>query len=459
MEYSGQFIGLVLLALALSGCVRDESYPGLVADKQRHVVSGGGWPLGDEVPIKVSIDEDQLSTIIATRGTGPVATPPNTTADKVRYEQTVLRLFAFRDTCDQKGPLNYEPDFTKRSADTEGKADCLIDDSDYLVGVPALLKNDKTGILHLKCNDLKTDTTLYYSDHYRDVGYHFFLNYIDDLVPTAEQTHRDASGVYYDLHNDGTRDFMVGAAPKLTPFVLDTQYPNVRLSATERDRILNIGNYSTYAARLGIHPRISLHHLMSQLCFYAYPADETAVDIGIESIEIDGCHDGRLFVAAPHIDNVGFIPNGNRSYISLMDKNPDGNQQSPYVTLSADRNTVNWTAGMDRSQWQNNPSTHIGGDMMVAPDSIYRMRITYRQMLKRLNPTTGQPDVVRVTAHYRLLAPMIDSCYDPQKRMFMFKPGQIYNINIGVFGMQHLEIIVTLGGWIDGGDATGGDYW
>ncbi len=459
MRYIRKIIGCIPLILALLACSDEGSYPGYGSDKLSSVLSSnGGWPVGELEAIKVSIDESKLSTPQVTRGTGPLVTPPTSDIEKQRYEGAVWRVFAFRDTYDQQGPLAYSPDFTQRSASEEGKADCLIDGSNYLLGMPALLKNDKTGVLHLKTDDLQRDSTLYYSDHYRDVGYNFFVSYLDDLEPTAEQTHRDETGVYYDILSDGTRDFLVGASPKLTPAVLDENYASVKLSANDRNMVLNVGNYSALAARLGIHPIVSAHHVMSRLCFYAYPADNTAVDIGIESIEIESHNQGKFYVAGQNPDGVGFYPSEQRSYIPLMDKNPDGGIHSPYVPLSPERNTVNWKNGMDSKIWQNNPSTHVGGDMMLAPDSIYRMRITYVQTLKSTNPKTGEPSKAHVTAEYRLLVPHLDACIDPQTSRYMFRAGQIYNINIGVFGMNKIEIIVTLGGWIEGGSVVADDW-
>lgn len=463
MKYFGLIIAWTMLAAGLTACT-EESYPGLASDKlPLEIASGeGSWPMGQKIPVEVGVNTSLFTFDAVTRGTGPFVDPAEETRDKQRYSKIVWRIFAFRDTRDQQGPLDYDPDYTARSGAPNGKADCLVDGTDaaYFLGLPATLAADHSGALQMKQDDLMRDTLMYYDgDTYRDVGYNFYVSCLDDMEATEANAHRDANGVYYDLEMDGTRDYMAGSAPRLTPYVLDNNYSNVRLSNEQRNRILNIGNYSAYSAKMGIHPIADVQHLLACLRFFAYPADNSVVDIGVESIEIE-CHNkGQLYVVALNPDDVGLRLTEERNYISLMDRNPDGGDMSPFVTLSPDRNQINWIAGMDANIWQNNTPTHVGGDMMVPQDSAYRMRVTFVQTLKHINEKTGEYDKARVTATYRLTAPHIEACIDPQTGRYRFRAGQAYNVNIGVYGMRRIEVNVTLGGWKNGGEISNDDWW
>jgi hypothetical protein len=310
-----------------------------------------------------------------------------------------------------------------------------------------------------KIGNTRKDTTLYYGFAHRETGYNFFAYYMDDL-PLDGKMHRDDTGVWYDVELDGTQDIMVGHAPQLTPEVLDSNYAEIvgRLPKDSRNKILNIGNYSDVAASWSIHPYINMEHKLVRLRFLTYPADRSCDSVIIEKIEIECRNKGQFYVVAPYQDNVGFRPGDERNFISLHDINPTENRDSvgiaPYVLPldTVNRNKVLWAEGMSETNWLENPFTLIGGDMLVPQDSVFKMRLTYRQVLRNHSPQTGMYNYSRVTTLYRLPAPKVPVSIDPVTRQYVYRAGYVYNINLGVYGLRPIEVSTELDGWGNGGD-------
>ncbi len=459
---------LVLPALCVVGCA-GESYPGLEYDRsvsEDIINNESGMTTPDGVPIEVFVSPQRFITA-TTRGLGPFIVPDSTDVisqeDSIRYSnryvKSVFYTFAFRDTPDDQGALTYSPDFTKHSNDkNDGKVNCLIDAADKPYGMPGLLDSDRSGRIHMKRAGLRMDTTMYYGNRYKDVGYNFFVYHVDDM-PLEGKMHRDETGVWYDVDLDGTRDIMAGAASILTPDVLDSNYPEIsrNLTREERDHILNVGNYSDFAAQRGIHPYVNLKHQLVRLRFRAYPADQSCDMVFIDSVKIKAKHSGKLYVATPNPDNIGFVMDDDRTWLDLHEIHPTRHHDSlgvaPLVLpLDTVSNHVSWTDDMAGKEWMDNPPTIVGADMMVPQDTLLQMELSYRQILKRKDKQTGLPVVANSTASYTLPAPQIEVNYDPDRDLYFYRPGYIYNINIGIYGMRPIEVAVTTEGWQDGGD-------
>ncbi len=453
--------------LTLTSCA-GESYPGLEYDRtvSEDIInneSGLNTPYG--VPIEVYVSPQRFVTT-STRGLGPFIVPDSmetiSTEDSIRYSNRYVKslfyTFAFRDTPDDQGALTYLPDFTKHSNDkNDGKVNCLVDAGDKPYGMPGMLDSDRSGRIHMKREGFRMDTTMYYGDRSKDVGYNFFVYYVDDM-PLEGRMHRDDTGVWYDVDLDGTRDIMAGTAPLLTPEVLDTAYAEIsrNLTREERDHILNVGNYSDFAAQRGIHPYVTLKHQLARLRFWAYPADRSCDSVFIESIEIEGKFGGKLYVAAPNRETIGFRMDTTRTWRPLHEVHPTKHRDSLGVTplilpLDTLRNHVSWIDGKSDVDWIKNEPTIVGADMMVPEDSILMMQLVYRQILNNIDPQTGQNSINRVKATYRLPAPQVAINFDEGRKRYLYRPGYVYNINIGVFGLRQAEVNVSLGGWMDGG--------
>ena len=459
----GHILTLVTVALLLASCA-GESYPGMEYEYvlNEDIINDESGKTNDRgvmIDVYLAPDTYTMGSVSTTRGTGPFIVPDTTRQDSNRYEHSTFHVFAFRASPDDQGLLTYSPDYTKRSSDpNDGKVNCLVDGTNYNLGVPSRLDLNRSGKLHFKHYDMLNDSMLYYSAKYNDVGYNFFAYHLDDFVPTEATTHRTTEGICYDIDIDGTRDLMYGYAPKLTSDVLDSLIikDNLEIEEEQRNHILNIGYYSSYAAYHGVRPYINLKHALTRLRFMAYPADATCDSVTIESIEILAHNKAHLWVARPNVNDVGLTFEPERAYVAMMDHNatthPDSVGIMPYQPLRTEGNTVNWQPEYEGNDWKDNPPTIIGGDMLLPTDSVFRMKLTYRQTLINKDPRTGENIVNRNTTTYDLRAPEVDVSYDERLRRYMYLPGHTYHINIGVYGLRPIVVNTSVDGWEEGED-------
>ena len=464
----GHILTLVTVALLLASCA-GESYPGMEYEYvlNEDIINDESGKTNDRgvmIEVYLAPDTYTMGSVSTTRGTGPFIVPDTIRQDSNRYERSVFNVFAFRASPDDQGMLDYSPDYTKRSNDpNDAKVNCLVDGSNYNLGAPSRLDLNRSGKLHFKHYDMLNDSLLYYSAKYNDVGYNFFAYHLDDFVPTEATTHRTTEGICYDIDIDGTRDLMYGYAPKLTSDVLDSLIikDNLVIEDVQRNHILNIGYYSSYAAYHGVRPYVNLKHALTRLRFMAYPADATCDSVTIEAIEILAHNKVHLWVARPNAGEVGLTFEPERAYVPLMDHNatthPDSVGILPYQPLRTEGNTVNWQPEYEGNGWKDNPPTIIGGDMLVPTDSVFRMKLTYRQTLKNIDPTTGKNITNRNTTTYDLRAPQVDVSYDERLRRYMYLPGHTYHINIGVYGLRSIVVNTDVDGWGQGEDIPPND--
>ena len=461
MKYSARHITLFSLFAAMLSACSGESYPGVENETERaagliNAESGKG---DSGVPIVVTLNQTGFFNNVVTRGTGPVIMPSENKEDSLRdaehYETALFYIYAFRDQQDERGNWTYLPDLTKRSADpNDNNTNCLVDGNYPLLGIKSQLDSDHSGVLHMKRDNLLKDTTLYYPNSREEFGYNFFCYYIDDFLPDDSNAKREHDAIYYDMELDGTRDIMLGHAPRLTRQVLEERYSDITLSEEDRHHVLNVGNYSAYAAYLGIHPIVDVHRTMARLRFRGIPADESACNVLFNRIVVKAKHKGRLCVAHSNQEEIGITFDEELADIELMDRNPDGHGNSRYVPLVATDSLVNWKEGMNREDWHDpknlEGSVVIGGDMLLPPAQQYRMEITYTQLLKNIDPLTGEREKNTVTAIFTMDAPHLkDVNYDEATNSYVFMAGQTYNVNIGVYGLRPLGFSFGMDGWED----------
>jgi hypothetical protein len=453
----------IILASFLVACYSD-TYPGVdydygAGDEASNNEKGKTSNKG--VPLRVFVKEQSLYTALAinsnasagasrvTRGTGPFDIPDTTN----HYHKSVFRLFGFRDRPDDQGPLDYVPDLRMRSTNTEDiDRNCIIDGRNFTEGMPAHLMKDHSGEFQMVREDLKTDTALYYAARYNDIGYNFFAYHIDDAAIVNAQ--RESDRIYYDIDIDGTQNIMVGHTERLTPEQLDSRHSNIHLSQAQRDKVLNIGNYSSYSSQLGIHPIIDMKHQLARFEFRAYPADSSCNDIFIDSIGLYAKNRGRLVVAASNMREVGMSFEDRRDTLWLKGPNPfktdpDSIGIYPYESLKAENNTVNWEDGMSRERWTDNPYKRIGGDLLVPPDTKFVMTIHYKQFLR--NADKG---LHTYKSRFVITPPTsVDSNYDEETSSWWFKKGNRYVVRIAVYGLPKIKVYIDqLDPWVEDPD-------
>ena len=374
-------IGLLTLVAAVGLAACSESYPGMLYDDSGSKAKNEeGLDSTSLVPLYVYVNKQSFFSVTATpgngrapgdtRGIGPFQPITSTTdgagnpvvyteEDSIRYFQTNFRIFSFRDgkyaTTGSAYPatLADDPDMTWTLLAEDGsghrdeeKLNCLVDGYSYYSGIHSHLDN-KSGLA------VVSRAPLYYGT-YQDVGYNFFAYVIDDLESSANTVHRTRDSIYYDVTLDGTQDVMCGKAPKLTAEVLDERYSQVKLSDAERNRILNIGNYSTYAAHRNIDPYVDVYHQLTQLKFRAYAGEEGVDSTTIDSIYVEAPNTGKLIVAHRDPSRVGLYLNSTngRYYLHEKPEIVDSVQSDSTTTKRMLRNCAIMQPGSHRVQWK-----------------------------------------------------------------------------------------------------------
>lgn len=449
MKYIWRYIALWMTAMVLANCSK-ESYPGLeyVPSIPASLVNNeSGRSTGMGMPVSLSVNGSTFQMTNVTRGYGPL----DDVSNEERFDNTLFYVFAFRDNPDEQGSLAYNPSFLQHSAGDN--PDCLVDngDNDYL-GMPAHI-DVETGVVHMLRKNLRVDTTMYYGSRHQDNGYDFYLYHVDDFQPTASNAHRDETGIYYDMELDGTQDIMTGHSLKMTEEMLVANYPGYSgLSQEQRHHILNIGNYSAYAAYYDINPIIYMRHLLTQLNFYAYPADQSAREIQFTSVEITAQCAGRLYVVKKDFNGLTFEvdPNVPAKPIALQERSIDDTEEcGPYQPLTPENYQINWDPEtMSSTDWTQNPRVTIGDGMMLPTAASFRMKVSYRQR-NNADPLSYRS----VTAEYLLKAPELEESTDEASGEFMFLPSKTYAVKLGIYGGRTPTVVVGLdGGWEEGED-------
>ena len=452
MRYSWNYMALWMMTVAVMLGCSSESYPGIdyepeIPDALRNDESGRSTGKGLSVSLSVSGPSFQITNV--SRGQGPL----DDVANVARFKDARFYVFAFRDNPDDQGPFAYNPSFKQHSKDDN--PDCLIDDSDNeWLGMPARI-DIESGAIHMLRKNLRVDSILYYGTRHQDIGYNFYVYHIDDVNIDATNAHRDETGIYYDLELDGTQDIMTGRSIRFTDEVLRNNYPGYSdLPLETRNHIMNIGNYSAYSANYDVNPIIYMRHLLTQLKFYAYPGDKSCKDIEFKDIQIEARYKGRLYVVKVDVSKLDFSFDESKMFIPLMEPsiNEDGTKGT-YQPLTPEKYKIDWSEDMDKTDWTKNPGVHLGGDMILPPETTFHLKVAYQQK-NNADPISYRS----VEADYLLMAPELEESRDEVTGEFCFLPGKSYVVKLGIFGGRTPEVQVNLDGWQDGGDIEiGGD--
>lgn len=454
-----------------------ESYPGLDFDQTEGRDSIGNqdsW--AESTPIKVFVNEQDIfiirsGTRSSTRGVGPFdSTDPD---NENRLDNATFYVLAFRDgkytqgsNAELQKPTDLRwwsyaqdgPNGWNDNDKTHNHNHCLLDGLRYNYGLPMYLNAGGSGLLDLYPSKDKgsegsqSRTEYYYSSDNQQVPYNFFAYYLDNMPVEA---HRTETSFYYDAEIDGTQDVMCGAAPDLLSQIrsgkLGTKWDV--LSADEKRTLENIGGYCTFAAHRGIHPEVRMKHLLTRFRFIVYPADNSADDITIKKISIESRHKrnaGKLVVAARYTDDIGF---------TFMDKSPTESTplylREPYDSSRGycpdlESKTVTWNPDKKKAEQKRDT---IGSSLMLAPDTGY---ILYLEGTQMKEDKYGDPSSKKAYDFHSAYTLSIDDLDRSEKNRtpdgsYWFAPGNIYNIQIAVYGLKEIEIKAYIDGWVDGG--------
>lgn len=441
-------------ALVTASC--SESYPGLeYVPDPAHVIKNTEDLSRNQTPIMLFATEQDFFTVgtraagATTRGTGTF----EGAEDKwTKYYNSVFNVFAFRagtgdDGNGGQGDLTDAPNLTLSAYSNPNNhpdpdnTSCLLDGEDYWRGASFKFNPDRSGAFESKTNE-----KYYYSGTYQDVGYNFFVYYIDDFKATSANTHREEGSVWYDLEIDGAQDIMYGSAPTLTRSLLDDTYADLNLTEKEKTNILKAnGGYSTYSGHRNLHPIVKLSHKLCRLKFYAYPGDASASSTTIDSISVVSKYKGKLTVAGRTPDAIGLEWDDSQSRELFLSDEPEElvnattGELNPYPgRLRETGYTVYWKDEYKGKTWGKDEMTPVGSGLMTVPADNYILYIystftsedgtkrNYRSKYNIFPPTATRPDGTTTN---------------------IFDEGILYNICIAVYGLQKIQISVSGNAW------------
>lgn len=454
--------------LLMASC--KESYPGVEFQPNPDEIPSNSEDLSvEKTPIKLYTNDPGFFSLAAgTRGTG--AFDPDDNPKK--YESSVFHVFAFRVGTGEDGtggqdpltfPVNlqssaYRSDVSASQRDTANTS-CLLDGPNYYAGMPYRFMPDSVvanlgGLVPVdKDGNNDPNAEIYYSGTYQKVGYTFYGYHIDDFEPTAANTHRTDSEIYYDLDLDGYRDIMLGYADSLKAEDLEKKgtYGDCNLTDEEKTTILGMyGGYSAFAGHRNVHPVLKLKHQLARFKFIAYSGDESAGNVKIKGISIMAPSKAKMVVAGRKHGHCSFEPYETFNGESTIKEFKLSEQPAEGGTYSGElRDTgyvIPWPEGMTKEDLpvSKRPTTTIGSSLLVAPAKSYEVWLYYAFARKDAN---GNDVEDKFKAVYTITPPNDGISVDPVKGK-IFKPGVLYNIKIAVYGLQKIQMSATVNGWI-----------
>lgn len=338
----------------------------------------------------------------------------------------------------------------------------------------------------------------YYSSTYEETGYCFF-GYHTDGAHT--RTSREADAIKHDIEIDGANDVMLGYADPVTGQALKETYdfdPGQSAAAAEAyKKIVSSGTgYSTYSARRGIYPIVGMRHQLARLIFEVRPAEETAKDVVIDSILVWSKYKGTMTVAArvnsldqlPKAQGIEWQDNdadrrayrsvtaeesvrGTYKWLDLREESEDGYtpcapmksfamidlmdpvmEQDDNGNLVPKKNQdgeyiVNWNPNTPLSQRK---GQRLGSSLMVPETDSLAIMICFHQ-----GNLAGDYSSRKYTSFYWIGAPEGQAggndARDPVTGAWLFRRGYYYNIKVGVYGLQKIDVSAGAEGWQNGG--------
>ena len=531
-----------LLAVMLFWACSSESYPGLHYEDVDVVTNNETPDPNAGLPINVYVNEQSVVTLSSnsafsregdmTRGVGAFQTDKDQDVQdgkltdyqrqlmQLKKDTTTFYILAFRDKTalaapdDESQRLLNEPDLrwyqVEKENGTSGanqdaqRLDCLIDGKDYYKGMRANIDDEQ-----LLKMDRPESSPLYWGE-YQEVSYDFFAYSVGDINRNPSMylspgtvnkddvehiqwgiPHRDKDSIWYEnFAIDGSQDLMAGYAPLITKDMLEdggryaTQGAN--LTDNEKKRILNDGNYTSFAAHRNIEPEIDLKHLLTRFRFNMVAGDSTASYTTIDTVYVSSPYYGNFVVAVnsrEKLDKIGFKPKMDEYTnlylhdLPLLDA--DGHLlPSEIMTVdNTDEDNINKrTIPWDKKYWIKDPDTgniigkwklsdrehkSIGDDLLIPEQEQITLviRSTYDPNRKKHaeEGTIGDNKREFRSRYVISAATQADKnvnnkyYYDAEQGKFLFKRGYIYDITMVVYGLQKIQVTANIEGWNDGG--------
>jgi hypothetical protein len=277
--------------------------------------------------------------------------------------------------------------------------------------------------------------------YYPPRGNSDFWGYRVDSCELAEPYQTDDAWKV-DFKIDGSQDIMVARAIPSQEDI-DSLGRTAGLDA-DANAVNRTRAYSGFAARHGIHPSMTFRHKLARLAFQIRPMLDKTVDpvkgITVDSISVASWSKGTLTIAKLN------DPDGELQNIE-WDKSSDKRDtlylkqraQDYDPTILTDSLNLVKLQSLDLKGKTKKQLYPIGESLLVAPDTIYRIRVHLTQMIEKYydDPTDLKAQDYWYDDYITLPnnAPFLEGCS--------------YKVNISLYGLETIKITTVLTGWND----------
>lgn len=399
-------VGLILIFAAL-WCL----LPGCVDDSYR-----GTFDVNDDeldtppLPVWLMLGEptDIMSDPLRSKGTGLIG-GAESFSDKNFY------VYAF----------NQDYFTSMKSTSKDEPLRCLIDgsvdDPETLAGRAAIWSSTYERVAWVNGDDL------YWPDgNNQGQRFDFFAYYVDDMVLTNDNYHRNDDEVIIDVEIDGSQDIMSSKASTPVEDLVE-KFPEQE----DREDIQRYC-YSYYTAFNGIHPEFVFKHHLVKLDFEVVPGETVGKtkQVTINKVEIRSKYKASFIVADsndPSKVGLYFEDEYKRLPLAEADGSPfkEGYvvETLPVMNTTPERMT-------------------LGGSLLVAPGTQYSLYLSLSEVHDGI---PLEPHETEVTLYQ-------GSKTDPTP----FAAGNEYTVTMTVFGMMDVNVSTHLEKWDEGGDSETG---
>lgn len=425
------FITVSLVSFLLASCYQGGRENDSDLDNSGTIIP----PNDSRVPIVLAVSDFYYGAI--TRGIGAFQDPSEETdadrreALRNRWEGTTFYVLSYltNNTLYQDGA-----DLTKTTlnnplpgSDEEDKENkilyCLVDGGQGAqdLGKPYELHfNNATNQPGLK--EVGYDVpTVYYDEDHQNFKYQFFIYHIDDAQ--VHDVFRNKTQVSLDISIDGTQDVLQGYAEITEEQEKTIIQPNIDDFGKDWEQLI----YSTISGHYGLVPQFKVKHQLVQLRFNLLGADDKAEDVTVEDIVVKEVPSrGQYIVAADNVEDMGLSINEAPIDIHI-----------PYLDEASNKFLSTSTDQHPDVQVKKNEKYQYTGGILLPPQKKYSIQVVCSQNVSSEDGTTSTK---RFSPIYEMTLPEGE-----------FEAGQIYDVQIKIYGFQNISVQFGLHGWKDSG--------
>lgn len=387
-----------VLWLLLPGCV-DDSYRGTFDVKDDEADT-------PPLPVWMTVGEPKeiLAESVPMKGTGLISGAES-------FSEKFFYIYAF----------NQDYFTSMKSMSKDEPLWCLIDGS---VDDPETLAGRKANWNSMYERVAWTDGDELYWPGGNNQGqrYDFFAYYVDDMVLTNEDYHRNDDEVFIDVEIDGSQDLMSSKASTPVEDLIE------KFPAQEDREDIQRYCYSYYTALNGIHPEFVFKHHLVKFDFKVMPGETPGKtnEVTINKVEVRSKYKASFIVADSNDPSrVGLYFEDEYKRLPLAE--PDGSPLKEDYVVTTLSETGTSPDGII-----------IGGSLLVAPGTQYSLYLQLSEV------HGGKP----LASHETEVTLYQGNASDPVP----FAAGNEYTVTLTVYGFMDVDVSTELGEWGSGGN-------